>query len=73
MLGSLSNDTSSKAQKYQNNTMQLINDKTSMLYDSKKSLVNEDILPTEDLLRDNYENDFHKSNKSGNLFLNPKK
>ena len=43
LLGSMSNQFSLNQKQYHNNTMQLINDRTSMLYDSKKSNVDEDI------------------------------
>ena len=55
-----------------NNTAQLLNDKTSILYDSKiKPLIHE-ILPTEDLLRNNDDLEFLKSQQCRQYFKSEK-
>ena len=66
LLGSVSNQFSQNYHKSNNNnTQQLINDKTSILYESKKMNINDEILPTDEILK-NEEFDFLKSNKSSN-------
>ena len=58
--------------KYNNNTAQLLNDKSSILYDSKAKPVIHDILPTEDLLRNNDDLDFLKSQQGKPYFKSEK-